>query len=199
MPITLGNTTISGLATDGLPSGVVTSTTLNNSSVTRPKMGFAGTYLQVVSATKTDTFSASNAGWTGIPGLSVTITPTSTSSTILLSFHINYDSTRSNSGGGFSFSRNGTVIDAAVGAAAGGRYRVSMDFGANANADQSGMHRSFIFRDSPATTSAVTYQVVMFQDYNQFTTFINRTRANGDGQTDDGRFASTITAIEISG
>jgi hypothetical protein len=38
MPITLGNTTISGLAAGGLPSGVVNSTTLADSSVTAAKL-----------------------------------------------------------------------------------------------------------------------------------------------------------------
>lgn len=201
MPITIGNTTISGLAQDGLPSGSVTTTTLANSSVTRPKMGFAGTYLQMVSTTKTDTFAASNSGWTAITGLSLSITPSSSSSKVLLSFHINYDSTRSNSGGGFALARNGTIIDGSIGAAAGGRYRVSMDFGANANADQSGMHRSFMYLDSPGTTSAITYQVYQYQDTAAYTTYINRARYDDSGgaQTDDGRFASTITAIEISG
>jgi hypothetical protein len=38
MPITLGNTTISGLAAGGLPSGVVTNSTLGDSSVTTAKL-----------------------------------------------------------------------------------------------------------------------------------------------------------------
>jgi hypothetical protein len=38
MPITLGNTTISGLAAGGLPSGVVNSTTLADTSVTPAKL-----------------------------------------------------------------------------------------------------------------------------------------------------------------
>jgi hypothetical protein len=76
-----------------------------------------------------------------------------------------------------------------------------MDFGANANADQSGMSRSFTFVDSPSTTSSTTYQLYVFQDFSGFTTTINRARFDdsGGGQSDDGRFASSVTAIELGG
>ena len=200
MPIVLGNTTITGLGVDGLPAGTVTGTNLANNSVTRPKVNIAGTWLQIVSTTKTDTFVTSNTGWTAVTGLSITITPTSTSSKILLMCSVNYDSTRSNSGGGFAFARGGSILSGAIGGAAGGRYRVTMDFGANANADQSGMSRSFMYVDSPATTAAQTYQIYLYQD-SGFTTTINRARYDDSGgaQTDDGRFASSITAIELGG
>lgn len=201
MPITLLNTTITGLGVDGLPAGSVTGTNLTNNSVTRPKVNINGTWLQLVSTTKVDSFITSNSGFTAITGLSVTITPTSTSSKILLMCSVNYDSTRSNSGGGFSFARNGTIIDASRGDAAGIRYRVTMDFGANANADQSGMSRSFTFVDSPASTSALTYQLNLFQDGSFYSTTINRARFDDSGgaQSDDGRFASSVTAIELGG
>jgi hypothetical protein len=201
MPIALLNTTITGLGVDGLPAGSVTGTNLTNNSVTRPKVNINGTWLQLVSTTKVDSFVSSNTGWTAVTGLSISITPTSTSSKILLMCSVNYDSTRSNSGGGFAFGRNGTIIDASIGGAAGGRYRVTMDFGANANADQSGMSRSFTFVDSPATTSSTTYQLYVFQDVSTFTTTINRARYDDSGgaQADDGRFASSVTAIELGG
>jgi hypothetical protein len=199
MPISILNTTITGLDVDGLPTGSVTGTTLANNSVTRPKVNINGTWLQVVSATKTNSFVTSSSGYTAITGLSVSITPTSTSSRILLMYSVNYDSTRSNSGGGFAFGRNGTIIDGMIGNAAGIRYRVNMDFGANNNADQSGMSRTSNYVDTPNTTSSVTYQLFLFQDATTFSTFINRARfddASG-AQSDDGRFASSVTAIEL--
>ena len=49
-------------------------------TTTNPK---AGNIIQVVSTTKTDTFSSNSDSFTDLTGLSVTITPTSTSSKIL--------------------------------------------------------------------------------------------------------------------
>lgn len=47
MPITLGDTSITGLGIGGLPSGVVNATSLANSAVTAAKMGYAGALLSV--------------------------------------------------------------------------------------------------------------------------------------------------------
>ncbi len=157
----------------------------------------SGSILQVVSTIKTDTFSTSSTGDTAITGLSVSITPTSTSSRIFIMYSVNYDSTRGNSGGGFRIYRNGSHLTGASGASAGSRYTVNADFGANANADQSGMHRTGQIVDSPATTSALTYAMYTSHD-SGFSTHINRARADGN-EGDDGRFASTITVFEIAG
>jgi hypothetical protein len=199
MSVTLGNGTITSLNVGGLPAGSVTSADLANNSILANKLAFTGTWLQVVSTTKTDTYSNNSGGWAAITGLSLSITPSSTSSKILLIFSISYDSNRTNSGGGFAWYRNGSVIGGNIGAAAGTfRYRVYTDFGANPNNDQSGMQRSGWYLDSPSTTSAITYQVYKFQDSSNFTTVVNRATADAN-DNDDGRFASSVTAIEISG
>jgi hypothetical protein len=176
-------------------AGVVKTNTLQNSSGGNL---LAGSIIKVVQTIKTDPFSSSNTGDTAITGLSASITPSSTSSKILVMYSINYDSTRGNSGGGFRIYRNGSHLSSASGNAAGGRYTVTGDFGANANADQSGMHRSFTYLDSPSSTSALTYQIYVNQDGSSWTTHINRARADGD-QADDGRFSSTITLMEVAG
>lgn len=154
-----------------------------------------GKILQVVQTVKTDTFVASNAGDTAITGLSASITPSSTSSRILIMYSVNYDSNRGNSGGGFRIYRGGTMLTGANGQPAGTRYTTNNDFGANANADQSLMSRSFTYIDSPASTSSLTYQIYQYQD-STFTTFINRSRNDFDNG-DDPRVASTITLMEI--
>ena len=82
MAITLGNTTITGLGAGGLPSSSVTTDTLATSAVTRPKIGFAGTILQVQQYVLNS--STTGYSWYGDVGLDVTITPTSTSSKILV-------------------------------------------------------------------------------------------------------------------
>ena len=163
----------------------------------KPILNSTGSILQVVQTVKTNTFSTSASGDTAITGLSASITPSSTSSKILIMYSINYDSTRGNSAGGFGIYR-GARLTAAEGAAAGNRYTVTGDFGANPNADQSGMHRSFTYLDSPSSTSSLTYQIYNYQSSTDFTTYINRARNDPD-QGDDPRMASVITLMEISG
>lgn len=158
------------------------------------------TILQVISTVKTDAFVGTAPDintYTAITGLSATITPTSTSSRILIMTTINYDSTRSNSGGGFAIFRNGSRLDSFIGVSNGIQYRVFGDFGANANADQSGMSRSFQAVDSPNTTSTLTYDIRFTQDSSGFTTYINRARTDAQNN-DDGRFASSIVLMEIA-
>jgi hypothetical protein len=80
MPITLGDTTISGLSVGGLPAGTVNSTSLADNAVTRPKVAFQGAILQMV-----HNFSDA----TGVVGdvstwLETFITPTEASSRIFI-------------------------------------------------------------------------------------------------------------------
>jgi len=160
--------------------------------------GASGGIIKVVQTVKTDTFTASGSGESGITGLSATITPSSTSNKILIMVSVNYDYNRTNSGGGFRIYRGATSLTAATGDAAGSRYRVISDFGANANADQSGMHRSFSYLDSPSSTSSLTYQVYQYQAGGGQTFYLNRSQNDAD-QGDDPRMSSTITLMEISG
>ena len=175
--------------------------TLKTNAITtvagKPILNSTGSILQVVQTAKTDTFTSAVTGDVAITGLSASITPSSTSSKILVMYSINYDNNRGNSGGGFRIYRNGSHLTAASAAVAGNRYTVTGDFGANANADQSGMHRSFTYLDSPGSTSSLTYQIYNNQDSSSYTTYINRSRADAD-QADDGRMSSTITLMEVS-
>jgi hypothetical protein len=211
MPLVLSGST--GIVEGNIADSAITTNKIAASNITAAKLASgaaktnygaittsdmpAGTVLQIVSAIKTDTQSSSSSGDVAINGLSVSITPRSTSSKIFITYSINYDSTRGNSGGGFRIYRNGSHWTSASGQAAGNRYTVTGDFGANTNADQSGMHRSFSVLDSPSTTSQLTYAMYINQD-SGFTTHINRARTDGN-EGDDGRFASSITVMEIAG
>lgn len=80
MPITLGNTTISGLAAGGLPNGTVNSTSLEDTSVSRDKIAYQGAWLQLVH-NFTDSTGAFNDVSTH---LETFITPSAASSRILV-------------------------------------------------------------------------------------------------------------------
>ena len=81
MAITLnGSGTVSGISAGGLPDGIIQSADLAS--------GVGGKILQVVSTTKTDTASTTTSGsFTDISGMSVSITPSATSSKIFIIFY----------------------------------------------------------------------------------------------------------------
>jgi hypothetical protein len=111
--------------------------------------------LQVVQAT-TSTITTFSAGtWTDLSGLTASITPTSASSKILVSV---YSIIGNASVGGQTYlrlDRSGTVIGSGSTDSNGKASIVSMR-----SIDQySPYNMSFVYLDSPATTSALTYKV----------------------------------------
>jgi hypothetical protein len=158
-----------------------------------------GKILQVVSTTKTDTFSASmTAGsTTTVTGLSATITPTSATSKVLvmLTHYGSSDGTSITSG--VNLTRGGTAI--ATGDAAGSRTSASGGFYYYWNVSQGTtqiMPLAINYLDSPATTSATTYGVEWIGLFTM-TQYLNR--SNGDASAAASlRVASTITVMEVS-
>jgi len=85
MPVTInGDGSITGLSVGGLGSGVVNTTTLADGAATGIKQG-AGSVIQAISFIKKDvgTYAATNGSFTAT-GMSVTITPLSTSNKFLI-------------------------------------------------------------------------------------------------------------------
>ena len=158
-----------------------------------------GNVIQVKSASKTDGGSKSNVQSYDIPGLSVTITPTSASNKIFIIFNLNIQSSGSFGGDVVRLVRDSTNICFAD--AAGSRIR-----GCNAvvrhevgdNYDYTGESIVNSFLDSPGDTNAHTYKVNLYDDTANNTVYINR---DADGGTGSGlrRTVSTITVMEIAG
>jgi hypothetical protein len=151
-----------------------------------------GKVAQVVSTTKTDTFSASTSNtFTDITGLSVSITPSSATSKILVTASV-IGSATSNGVANIQLLRGATAI--CIGDTAGSRPRATTSTDSN-NLDQA-VPASINFLDSPATTSATTYKLAINTGDNTGTAYINRTLGDGDNIY-QGRYASTITVMEI--
>jgi hypothetical protein len=153
----------------------------------------AGKILQIVSTTKTDTFSAAiSATWTDVTGLNVSITPTSATSKILVSVHCPLVSNATNGGQSFlRVTRDGTAIG--VGDAAGSRTQSGFGYIIGANSRDGGT--SFQFLDSPASTSALDYQVEAWSL--SYTVYLNRYAPDTDANTYP-RMSATITVMEVS-
>jgi len=184
MPIKINGST-SGSVTLAAPA------TGSDVTLTLPTLGF-GKVLQVVSTTKTDTFASSAGSWVDVTGLSVSITPASTSSQILVIVTMQGSSV--NSGSMFArLVRNSTAI--AVGDAAGNRTRASFGMDTNATVDYA-ITGATHFLDSPATTSAVTYKMQVNSGDTGGSARVNYSSSDADSLY-NGRYASTITAIEV--
>ena len=170
-------------------------TKLNNlsiSAITALPSGVGGKVLQVVSTTKTDTFTLSaTTTFTDVTGLSVSITPSSASNKILILSNTSFGSENI---GAFKLVRGSTGI--AIGDAAGSRQQASaVVYPASGNAI---ITASINFLDSPNTTSATTYKIQMIA--HSVTGYVNRNNNNTDqNAAGDSRIASTITVIEIAG
>ena len=160
----------------------------------------AGQVLQVVSATKTDTFSTTSTSFTDITGLSVSITPKFSTSKILVIFNTYTSANQNSSSAAIRLLRNSTAID--VGDAASTRPQASGifytgDVSVSVQASIGVVSNNFL--DSPATTSATTYKLQMASANASVTMYINRTSSDRDSTTYDARTASSITVMEIAG
>ena len=157
-----------------------------------------GKILQVKSAAFTDVQAISSADTrTDITNLSVSITPSSTSSKILVNTHISYGGTAVNLYGSGNLLRDSTPIGVNT-TATGSQLNIS--FGLNlvgqANETFKLRNSSMTFLDSPSSTSALTYKVQGRVDANG-TLYINR--PGEDSNADYGsRGISTITVMEVS-
>lgn len=204
MAITINGTgTITGISAGGLPDGSVTAADIESSldltgkTVTLPS-GTGGKILQVVSTTKTDTFTtaASTSSPAAVTGLSATITPSSTSSKILVLVNIGAAGCTGNDYPVFIFlAKGGTIISGAKGDTAGNR--TSCAGSSNLTATYNHAPLSFSYQDSPASTSSLTYQVYC-SSYNSATAAINRSGYDADNSAYC-RAISTITVMEVAG
>lgn len=157
----------------------------------------AGTVLQVVSTAKTDTFSlAATTTFTDITGLSVSITPTSTTSKIYVVVSIGGASMSAGGAQAYRLVRGSTAIG--VGTAAGTRQPTSFrDFNGSTDGNVAFGGYTFSFLDSPATDSATTYKLQVIVQSG--TGYINQSPSDADTNNVWGtRPASTITVMEIA-
>ncbi len=144
--------------------------------ITNSGVSATGHILQVVSTTKTDTFTTTSTSFTDVTGLSVAITPSSTSNKILVLVSM----------GVFGADASGSA------GAAHKLLRDSTDLIIHSSNGAHGMSgyiytagTSFSYLDSPSSTSSITYKI-------QF-------KSNGGENfvTDNGSTA-TMTLLEVS-
>lgn len=153
----------------------------------------SGNVIQVVSTTKTDTFSTTSTSFTDVTGLSATITPRSTSSKILVMATVPFGNSSASAFTGLTLAdgSNNNLLPAS----SPSNRQPSFRF--NLMGDINGLdNASLQFLHSPNTTSAFTYKIRISTTSD--TAFVNRSSGDGD-LTSRGRGVATITLMEIAG
>ena len=184
-----------------VPSGatldIASGATITNSG---SQSGF-GKVLQVVQGVKTDTFSTQSATLVDITGLSVDITPSSTSSKVLV--FVSVWASSSYYVAHIGLFRDSTEI--AVAPTAGNRPLSLLDYAFDVTMQSTHGQNNNLnshYLDSPSSTSTLTYKLKTARRYDNQSTptsYINRTVPDRNTVGYDPRKISMITAMEIAG
>ena len=149
-----------------------------------------GHVLQVLQAHKSNTYSQTSASFTDITGLSISITPKSASSKILVMVRVSGQLWAAGHTY-FRLVRDSTVIG--DGDAAGSRTTCFSS--TESNYEWATSDHSIQYLDSPSTASSVTYKVQGRAEYGTLT--VNRSNRDLDSNADQ-RTSSQITVMEIA-
>ena len=156
MPIGInGSGTITGISVGGLRDGIVDTDMIAAKAATSPKLG-NGSVLQVVSQDKTTAFSTTSNSFVDVTGLSVSITPSSSSNKILVFIDLKWGQSTDDGEFFARAVRDSTAVYVGTGSTGN---RTPCFFGiedTNAGSRFQLNQASAVFLDSPSTTSSTT-------------------------------------------
>jgi len=170
----------------------------------KPILNSTGSILQVVSTTKTDTFTVATTTYTDVTGLSASITPSSTSSKIHIMCYIHCIS-NSQQANYMRITRGGSTISGSLssaGSATGTAVAIqsSSGFITYAGAPYQVTPLTLDYLDSPASTASQTYQVQVRGGSSANNVYVNYQGASttNNNNADFGYYVSSITLLEVS-
>lgn len=167
---------------------------LTDTGVTTAQMP-AGSVIQVVNTTYTGAFSQALSYNTKINNVQASITPTNTSSKILIMCHVFFEGSVTDASLGWFLYRDSTLLRAPI---AGSRLPVIAMAGAGYHLDNQASTPATVaihYFDTPNTTSAITYAPGAY--HASSTIYINRTVDDTDNSGHE-RGISSITLMEIA-
>ncbi len=156
----------------------------------------AGKILQVVQTVKTDTFTSNSGSYTDVTGMSVSITPSSSSNKVLVIACFNCAVSVDNRWSIYQLLRDSTPIF--IGDTSGSRSVGSVAHvqESSTGTGQGVFNLNIVFLDSPSTTSATTYKI---QGKVQSGASFVINRSDNDVNADYGlRTPSSITVQEVA-
>ena len=148
-----------------------------------------GMFRQIVTTLKQDTFTTTSTSYVDVTGLSATITPATTTNTVLVMVSL----TLANGTDGYL--SKGVILRGAtiVGAGTPAGNRPAANFSA---VGRGGYSQTAIFIDSPATTAATTYKVQIAAESASTATVGRGFGSDGD-VSQVARVASSVTLVEV--
>ena len=181
--------------TGTLPAANINDTSIGN--ITALPAGVGGKVLQVVSFIETDPKSVTGTTFQAIPDFTLSITPSSTSSKILVQVNLTIGGGSSDVYNIFKLTRGGSVISDTVatntvGSCVAGSWSNNVYYSTELHTT------SYTYLDSPSSTSAQTYAVQVRPMGTVSRTFYLNRPSNTD-DSNRGAGTSTITLMEIAG
>ena len=174
----------------------------NTRVLTLPDTGnyiLGGRILQVAQAIKTDTQTQTSLNtFLAVTGMTVSITPSSTSSKILVQGKVGIGGSSETDRSGLRLVRTVSGSDTAIAIADAASNRARFTSGPTGSYNQflnTVVETPFFFLDSPSTTSAVSYKIECYHAAGNL--FINRSSEDQDS-ANNGRGISVIVAMEVA-
>lgn len=160
----------------------------------------AGAVLQVVQTVSSAQTSYTGTSFQTVSSLTTSITPTSATSKILVLLNMSWG-LQDNSYAFLKLQRNGSDISGAKGSATGTQTAAGIELlmAVNTGTQQQHAYNStFMYLDSPASTSSISYSlVVSAQQVGSLTMYLNRGYTIS-GDTNNIAAVSTMTLMEIA-
>ena len=193
MPVTInGDGSIAGLSVGGLGNGVVNTATIANGAITSSMLP-AGSVLQVKQSIRNEVATKTGSGFSAIPDLSVSITPSSASNKILVHVELGTVETTGNQYGHFiRIYKDGSHLSGASAINVSNRYGVFAGGRTTNNSHSQGYSGSYL--DTAGGTSAITYAVYWLAEGGYGTLYLNSEQNNPDG----GAYLHNISSITVT-
>ena len=157
----------------------------------------AGSILQVKNVVKTNVQSFSNAvpTWADISGLNISITPSSTSSKILVMYSVHVANGGDQGHGYIKVLRGAT--DLPIADVVGSRTSASSVVNTGHVGQTLCVSQSLL--DSPSSTTALTYKLQFGINGAGVANWVNQSTRDSNATGNDGRMISTMTVMEVAG
>ena len=155
----------------------------------------AGIGSNVVSVTKVDTFSTASKTFVDVTGLTVTITPTTATSKVLVMASLSISNPTNQFGAQGALLEGSTVIG---GTSVSNRPSATFFSNRSAAARDGFAPLHFVSLREPATTDPVTYKIQIRTDQDGATTAFVNVSADDQDTANRPRLASSITVIEVA-
>lgn len=181
-------------------------TVLNQTGTDTPTWGTGaptGAIINVQQVVKRGTQRVTSTSYVLLTGLTIDVTPKSSSNKFLLEYHVNGNILDDANHGYLLLYKNGSAITGAIADssgtdALGSRTGATSVINTGPNLDGGQLTYSMKYLDSPSTTSQLTYAVYCKSSTGP-TVYINMSGRDNNAATYDGRTISTLTVMEIAG